>query len=229
MKLLQQALTVLPQLEKLHDVSAVRRTRNTSKETMSLQCVIQKTLTHRCMQLHFTKLLQQALFVLSKRAVSATLYIWWHACYNLSLSLAKSKKSQKRGKYTQETYQLHSWWTVSMLLLLFFKTSALLLSSSSQQNHSLHTTQIARSIELEFPVLPGASHSRLARAHDQFVFWRLWLCRVVSLDGSLSLFQRWRCRSGWGTRNRETGKSFFRCLWEIFLALLVAKFIRFGS
>jgi hypothetical protein len=30
---------------------------------------------HRCMQLHFTKLLQQALVVLSKRAVSATLYI----------------------------------------------------------------------------------------------------------------------------------------------------------
>jgi hypothetical protein len=88
MKLLQQALTVLSQLEKLHNVSAVRRTRNTSKETMLLQCVIQKTLTHSCMQLHFTKLLQQALIVLSKRAVSATLYIWWHACYNLSLSLS---------------------------------------------------------------------------------------------------------------------------------------------
>jgi hypothetical protein len=75
MKLLQQTLTVLSQLEKLHNVSAVRRTRNTSKETMLLQCVIQKTLAHRCMQLHFTKLLQQALVVLSKRAVSATLYI----------------------------------------------------------------------------------------------------------------------------------------------------------
>ncbi len=98
MKLLQQALTVLPQLEKLHDVSAVRRTRNTSKETMSLQCVIQKTLTHRCMQLHFTKLLQQALFVLSKRAVSATLYIWWHACYNLSLSLSRTLRNPRRGE-----------------------------------------------------------------------------------------------------------------------------------
>ncbi len=84
-----------------------------------------------------------------------------------------------------------------MLLLLFFKTSALLLSSSSQQNHSLHTTQIARSIELEFPVLPGASHSRFARAHDQFVVWRLWVCRVVSLDGSLSL---------WAVEGRETGR-----------------------
>lgn len=166
---------------------------------------------------------------LKKSCLSNTIHLMTCLLQSLSLSLANSKKSQKRGKYTQETYQLHSWWAVSMLLLLFFKTSALLLSSSSQQNHSLHTTQIARSIELEFPVLPGASHSRLARAHDQFVFWRLWLCRVVSLDGSLSLFQRWRCRSGWGTRNRETGKSFFRCLWEIFLALLVAKFIRFGS
>lgn len=99
MKLLQQALTVLSQLEKLHNVSAVRRTRNTSKETMLLQCVIQKTLT-RVVCSFTSRSCCNKLSLSSQKELSQQHYRFddMLVTISLSLSLTKSKKSPKRRK-----------------------------------------------------------------------------------------------------------------------------------
>lgn len=86
MKLLQQTLTVLSQLEKLHNVSAVRRTRNTSKETMLLQCVIQKTLAYRYAASLHEGVATSSRCSLKKSCLSNTIHLMTCLLQSLSLS-----------------------------------------------------------------------------------------------------------------------------------------------
>jgi hypothetical protein len=99
MKLLQQALTLLSQLKKLHNVSAVRRTRNTSKETMLLQCVIQKTLTTDVCSFTSRSCCNK-LSLFSQKELSQQHYTFddMLVTLSLSLSLSRSLRNPRRGE-----------------------------------------------------------------------------------------------------------------------------------